>query len=187
MPHLIEPGLGGVSTTIDIIRTYFGHKIKRYILGQTLSSESEGGGLGGSGVADAHLATFADIVEYDAKNLEETITTDFLRVLQQANFPKMWRMQPKFRIDTESPDVKGKMAAYKQAYEMGLGIKASEVYDTIGASRPDMDDEVLSLAGAMADAGNQQPIGSVQPAVVDIDKMVREVLAGIHPSLSTAV
>jgi hypothetical protein len=29
MPQLIEPGLGGVNTTIEIIRTYFGHKIKR--------------------------------------------------------------------------------------------------------------------------------------------------------------
>ena len=181
MPQLMEPGLGGVATTIDIIRTYFGHKIKRYIIGQTLSSESEGGGLGGSGVADAHMATFADIVTYDACNLEETITTDVLRSLQLANFPKSWKMQPKFRIDTESPNIEAKMSSYKTAFEMGLKIKSSEVYDTIGASMPDMGDDILSSAGqAIGDAGSGQPIGSTQPAVIDLDKTFNDVMRSIH-------
>ncbi|MFG0261022.1 MAG: DUF935 family protein [Novipirellula sp. JB048] len=187
MPQLVEPGLGGVSTTIDIIRTYFGHRIKRYILGQTLSSESEGGGLGGSGVADAHMATFADIVEYDARNLEETITTDFVRTLQSANFPNSWRMQPKFQIDTESPNVQAKMQAYKDAYDMGLKIKSSEVYDTIGASMPDSSDEILqSIGQGIAGAGNSRPIGSTQPAVIDLDKAFLETMQGIHSHSAAA-
>lgn len=146
MPHLIEPGLGGVNTTIDIIRTYFGHKIKRYILGQTLTSEADATGLG-SGVADAHLATFADIIEYDARNLEETITTDLLKVIQRWNFPGTEHIKLKFKINTESPQVQQKMKAYESAYNMGLKIRASEVYDTIGSAMPDENDEVLQNSG----------------------------------------
>jgi hypothetical protein len=184
MPQLIEPGLGGVSTTIDIIRTYFGHKIKRYIMGQTLTSEADATGMG-SGVADAHMATFADIVAYDAANLEETITTDFVRTLQLSNFPKSWKQQPKFRIDTESPNIQAKMAAYKQAFEMGLRIKASEVYDTIGASLPDSGDEVLHMAAqGMAVAGNSQPIGAPQGAVIDLDKMTNQVMGHMQSQQS---
>lgn len=181
MPHIMEPGMGGVSQTIDIIRTYFGHKIKRYILGQTLTSEADATGMG-SGVADAHMATFADIVQYDATNLEETITTDFLRVLQFANFPRSWRMQPKFRIDTEAPNIQAKMQAYEQAYKMGLRIKSSEVYDTIGASMPDKGDEVLSMAAQqMAGASQSQPIGAApRPAVMDMDAMYRQVMGHIQ-------
>lgn len=180
MPHLIEPGLGGVNTTIDVIKSYFGHKIKRYILGQTLSSEADATGMG-SGVADAHMATLADIVEYDARNLEETITTDCLRILQIANFPQSWRWNFEFSIDTESPNVKEKMDAYSAAYQMGLKIKSSEVYDVIGASMPDIGDEVLSQAAQqMAQAGNQQPIGAPQGGVIDLDKMVREITQNLH-------
>ena len=143
LPKLIEPGLGGVSTTIDVIKSYFGHKIKRYILGQTLTSEADATGMG-SGVADAHLATLADIVKYDSVNLEETLTTDFLRPLQLWNFPASRGINLHFRIDTEEPDSDRKMASLKMAWDMGLKLKAQDVADVIGAAMPDADDETLA-------------------------------------------
>lgn len=142
VPRLVEPGLGGINTTIDMIRTYWGHKIKRFILGQVLSSEAEATGLG-SGVADAHLATLADIVQYDSVNLEETITTDFLRPLQMWNFPDSAGIRLQFRISTEEPDSDRRLASMKMAWDMGMKIRADEVADTIGVSMPDADDEVL--------------------------------------------
>lgn len=142
MPRLIEPGLGGVSATIDIIRTYFGHKIKRYILGQTLSSEADATGMG-SGVADAHMATLADILAYDAVNLEETLTKDFLRVLQAWNFRGSGHIKLKFRIDTESDNVVERLNALRQSWDMGLKIKADELYQIVGIAKPDKDDEIL--------------------------------------------
>ena len=131
----IEPGLQGVDRLLDVIKTYFGHKIKRYILGQTLTSEADSTGLG-SGVADAHLATFSDIIQYDSRNLEETLTEDFVRHLQLWNFPKTAKTYMRFVIDTEAPNVQEKMDAYKSAWDMGLTIKASDVADVIGASMP---------------------------------------------------
>ncbi len=142
MPKLIEPGLGGIAQTIDIIKSYFGHKIKRYILGQTLSSEAESTGMGSS-VADAHMATLADILAYDAVNLEETLTKDFLRVLQLWNFRNSGHVKLKFRIDTESDNVVERLNALRQSWEMGLKIKADELYQIVGIAKPDQDDEIL--------------------------------------------
>lgn len=181
MPHLIEPGLGGVSTTMDIIRTYFGHKIKRYILGQTLTSEADATGMG-SGVADAHMATFADIVDYDAGNLSETLTTDFVRVIQQWNFPGTEHIRLKMRLDTEAPNVQGRMQAMKSAWDMGARIKASEVYDIIGAAMPDQGDETLVnpqiAAASQPMAGMSGPGGAPpqpnKPLIIDIEKMANE-------------
>ena len=131
----IEPGLAGIDALLNVIKEYFGHKIKRYIIGQTLTSEADATGLG-SGVADAHLATLADICQYDARNLEETLTTDFLRPLQLWNFPKSAGHYLRFVIDTDEPNVKEKLESVSQAWQMGLKIKASDVADMIGISIP---------------------------------------------------
>lgn len=181
LPQLIEPGLGGVNTTIDIIRTYFGHKIKRYILGQTLTSEADATGMG-SGVADAHMATFADIIAYDAGNLEETLTEDLVRRVQIANFPASEHIRLRLRIDTESPNVQARMQAIKQAWDMGTRIKAAEVYDIVGAAMPDQDDETLQnpqIAALAEQAAQEQGIGANQPykpTVLDIEGMHQSVM-----------
>lgn len=143
LPRLIEPGLGGVNTTMDVIRTFFMHKIKRYILGQTLSSEADATGMG-SGVADAHLATLADILTYDARNQEETLTKQLVKPLQRWNFPGTNHIGLKFVIDTESDNVMEKLQAFQSAWQMGLEIKADEVYRVIGTAKPEPDDRTLS-------------------------------------------
>lgn len=162
LPQLIEPGLGGVAQTMEIIRTYFGHKIKRYILGQTLSSEADATGLG-SGVADAHLATLADILTYDARNAEETITKDLLRPMQQWNFRKYADVKLKFKIDTESDNVREKLEAITNAWKIGLSIKAEEVRKIIGTAKPDVEDEILSNP-QMAMAGQAAANNGILPA-----------------------
>jgi phage gp29-like protein len=150
----IEPGFGGVDSVINVIKEFFGHKIKRYICGQTLTSESDSTGLG-SGVADAHLATFADIVSYDARNLEETLTEDFLRPIQAWNFPKTLPYYMRFVIDTESDNAKEKLEGMKSAWDMGMKIKASDVADCIGISIPSEEDDQLF---------NPQIVGGIKQA-----------------------
>lgn len=141
--EVIEPGFQGIDALMNIIREYFGHKIKRYILGQTLSSEAEATGLG-SGVADAHLATLADIVRYDALKLEETITSDILRPLQMFNFPDSMRHKLLFRLDTEAEDMGEKLEAWNMAWNMGAKLPALDVLNLIGARVPDEQEEILS-------------------------------------------
>ena len=138
----IEPSTAGVTVLQDIVTSFFGNQIKRYILGQTLSSEADATGLG-SGVADLHLETLLQIIQYDSVKAEETITCQKLQPLQMYNFPWSRGINLKFVIDTESSESETKMRAFKEAWDMGTKIKAADVYDTIGASMPTEDEEVL--------------------------------------------
>lgn len=138
----IEPGGAGADALNNIISEYFGHLIKRYILGQTLTSEASATGLG-SNLADVHLDTYMQIVKYDAVNLEETITEDLVKPLQRWNFPKYAKVPVKFRIDVETEDSEKKLEAYKAAWEMGAKLRERDILDLVGAASPTADDEVL--------------------------------------------
>ncbi len=160
----IEPGMAGADAVKDILTTYFGHLIKRYILGQTLTSEAEATGLG-SNLASVQLNTYMEIIKYDATNLQETITRDLVDRLKAYNFPDFVDMPVRFIIETESPDVETKLTAWKQAFEMGVRLRAKDVMDLIGAAQPEDDDEVLSQQqqqqpmGAMPGGDGLQPFG----------------------------
>ena len=157
----IEPGLAGVEALERIVSGYFGHLIKRYILGQVLTSEAEATGLG-SGVADLHLDTYLQIIRYDSTNLEETLTTDLVEPVKLFNFPAAARIRVKFKIDTESPDVAAKLEGWERAYNMGVKLKAQAVMDLIGAPAPDASDEVLQHPQFQQQAAGGQP-GMGQP------------------------
>lgn len=60
----IEPGLAGVDRLLQVIRDMFAIKIKRYILGQTLTSETDATGMG-SGVAGRNGK---ERLKYDTKS-----------------------------------------------------------------------------------------------------------------------
>lgn len=187
-PQIIEPGPSGAAALQGVLERYFGHRIKRYILGQTLTSEAEATGMG-SGVADAHMATYADIVRFDARNLEESITVGLVEPLKFYNFPAAIGCQVRFKIDTEIDQPEKKLEAINVAFGMGLRIKADDVYNLLGLSKPEEGDEVLS-AGDLAQAtapmmgpmlGNQPPSPKVD-AQAELERQLRaveqEVLAG---------
>lgn len=138
----IEPGLQGVDQLLRVIKEFYEEKMKRLIVGQTLTSEAQSTGLG-SGVANAHLATFHDILAYDARNLEESITKDFVRPIQMWNFPGYDHIYLKFSIDTESDNVQERLQAYRQAWEMGMGIKTDDIASAIGVSVPQSDESFV--------------------------------------------
>lgn len=138
----LETNMAGAEVVQKIVTDYFGHMIKRYILGQTLTTEAGSTGLG-SNLASIHLDTYLQIVQYDAVNLEETMTTDFLAPLKAFNFPKYADVPVRFKIDTQAADVESKLKAYEAAFNMGLKIPAQEVMDLIGSGTPDEGEEVL--------------------------------------------
>jgi hypothetical protein len=138
----IEPGLAGIDALLRVIKDFYEEKIKRLIIGQTLTSEAHSTGLG-SGVANAHLATFHDIISYDARNLEETLAKDYLRPLQLWNFPGYDHIHLQFSIDTESDNVQERLAAYRQAWDMGMGIKTDDIAAAIGVSVPQPDEDFV--------------------------------------------
>lgn len=140
--EIVEPGMAGIEALQSLLNEYFGHRIKRYILGQTLSSEADATGLG-SGLAELHLDTLLQIIKYDATNLEETITNQLVQVIQHWNFPDSKHIYVKFKIQTETPDMDKRLEAWKSAYEMGAGIREQSVLDMIGAETPGPDDTIL--------------------------------------------
>jgi len=141
----IEPGISGAQMIRELIEGFFLRKIKKYILGQLLTSESDGTGIG-SGVAEAHLQTFSDIVLYDAANLQETITEQLVRKLQKENAPKSMGVYVKFLLDTDAPDVQKRLAAVSAAYGMDIPIKVEDVYMLTGLSKPEPQDDVVTVS-----------------------------------------
>jgi hypothetical protein len=155
----IEPSMAGAEAAKEIILGYFGSLIKRYILGQTLTSEAANTGLG-SNLGEIHLATFKQIIRYDAANLEETLTTDLVRPLVAYNWPQYARVAFRFRIRTEDPNIQEKLETWQKAFEMGLPLRAQDVRDLIGATAPAESDEVLqspSVPSLSSGMGGQPP------------------------------
>lgn len=138
----IEPSTAGIEAMKGIIHEFFGHQIKRYILGQILSSESAATGLG-SGVADLHQDTFLQIVRYDAVKLEETLTRELVEPLKMFNAPKFRDVLVRFKIETQAQDTDAKLQAVRTAWDMGAKIKEQDVMDLVGLSMPTEDDAVL--------------------------------------------
>lgn len=138
----LETGMGGAEAVKSIVQEYFGAQLKRYILGQTLTTEAGSTGLG-SNLATIHLDTYLQIVKYDATNQEETVTRELVEPLKRWNFPKYADVPLYFRIDTEAADVEGKLSGWDRAFHWGLKLKAEDVYAMIGASKPEAQDEIL--------------------------------------------
>ncbi len=157
----IEPGMAGAETLKDILVNYFGHLIKRYILGQTLTTEADATGLGGN-LASVHLDTYLQIIRYDAINLQESITKDLIDVLVKHNFPQYRNNKVKFVIETEAPDVEAKLAAWRQAFDMGLKLKANDVYELIAAEEPAEGEDALENPQVGEAAAQQQQMQAQQ-------------------------
>lgn len=143
--EIIEPGAMGLDIMQSIIENYFGGRLKRYILGQELSTEAKATGMG-SGVAEAHMDTLSQIVQFDASNLEETITHELVRYIQQLNFPETLGWHMRFSLKTQDNNTMERMEALNAAYQMGAGIAESDVFKTLGLSAPTGGDKILSLA-----------------------------------------
>lgn len=139
----IETGMAGVSPIMDMLNNYFGHRIKRLILGQTLTSESEGGGLGSDGIARVHLGTFKDIIRYDATNLEETITDDIVRPLKEWNYKHAAHFNVRFVIETEEIQADEKLEQAMLLWQMGVRLSERELLETIGMTAPGPEDRVI--------------------------------------------
>ncbi len=140
--EVIERNMAGAAALKEIITDYFGHQIKRYILGQTLTTEAHATGLG-SNLASIHLDTFLQIVKADAQNLAETLTTDLVARLVRWNWPWVQDNPLRLVIETEKPDAEDRLRAIRMAYEMGLRIRARDLRDLLGLAEPQETEETL--------------------------------------------
>jgi len=165
----IEPGTGGIQFFFDLLDNYWGKMIRKMIIGQELTSETAPTGLG-SEVAKVHKDTFTNIIRYDALNLEETLTHEYLKVLAEYNYPGIeWK--PRLELIIKEPDPKPIMEAAKMVADMGGNISEEELMKIAGLTRPEEGEKTLGRSAMMP--GQQPgmiPQGGPQPSPFGFDR-----------------
>ena len=154
----IEPSMSGAEVCISIVKEFFQHQIKRYILGQTLTTETGATGLG-SNVATIHLETYLQIIKYDAINLEETLTRDLVEKIRKFNFPELEENSLYFKIETEEIDHHDRLQSIMALYNMGAPISTEQALSAAGMTMPkDDEDKLINPAVESFRANNQQGV-----------------------------
>lgn len=154
-----EPGFQGMEALQHLIKDYFNDRVKRYILGQKLSSEAESTGMG-SGVADLHMDTLLQIIKSDATSHEETLTDELVAQIIKINVDKkVWHdpgFRPRLVVETEEADVDKKLEAVLSLMKEGIKFRIKDLYDLVGMAMPGPDDAVNPDA---PQPGGQNPGG----------------------------
>lgn len=133
----VEVKTNGAEALIMLINEYFDRQIRSYILGQTLSSQAQSTGLG-SEVAVFHQKTLYRILKYDAINLQETLSRDFVEVLRKYNYPALPANCIKLVFDLDRPQSKEYIEAAKTFQQMGGELDEDEVRSVMGFTRPQL-------------------------------------------------
>lgn len=135
----IEPsavGLENVQSVID----FFASQIKMFIVGQPSTSEKVTAGLG-SEIANVHENTFFRIVAFDCVDLQETLTRQLVRVIQDWSFPGT--PPCKFVINYDKPDADKMIDNARKLWEMGIALDIDELRSIGGFTRPSKDSEIV--------------------------------------------
>lgn len=138
----IEPSMSGAEVCMNIVKEFFQHQIKRYILGQTLTTETAGTGLG-SNLATIHLETYLQIIKYDAINLEETLTRELVEKICKFNFPQLEEGSLRFHIETDEIDHQDRLNSIRTLYDMGAPISQEQALNAAGMTAPKDDEPIL--------------------------------------------
>lgn len=132
----------------------FDEDAQRLIIGQTLSASTEGSGLGGTGVATMHAETKHRLVAFDAGNLAETLTQDWILKVQRWAFPDLAEAIPvKFVFETNTPDPAGKLDAVQKAWSMGVTFPEDRIRELTGIPAPQEGDTPISQVSLQQQLG----------------------------------
>lgn len=146
----IEPSMAGAQLLESLVTGYFDNVIRRFILGQNLTTESGATGLG-SGLADLHGETFGRYVKYDAVNLADTLTSDFIAVLQKYS-PYSHLPPLRWVFDVDKPNAVETLEAAKAFFDMGGTIDEDQLRSVIGLEKPEPGQPMLAKMGNMSPA-----------------------------------
>jgi hypothetical protein len=158
----------------NLVTEYFDNIMVRYILGQTLSSDAAATGLG-SGVADLHGDTLAEIIKYDAVDLAETLQSDLIATLYRYNCKGV--PVGKFEFEIDSPNAQELMGYGQQLFEWGVPLDEDQAYKISQWAKPKPGAGIITKLGAMqpAAAGGMPQatpvIGGVGPQDVPPEEM----------------
>lgn len=142
---------------------YLDRQLSKLVLGQTATTDSEGGGLGGSG--KEHNDVRGDIERSDAKALAATINRDLVRPMIDLNFPPVaGAAYPQVNIGREDPvDTKALMEGVKTFVDLGGRVGATVIADRLGIPDPQDGEQILTPPKTAATAPGAAPGGPFPP------------------------
>jgi hypothetical protein len=161
----IPANTGGVEALQKMIADYFERHIERLYVGQPSSGGVEGNGFGGSAGAALHADTKYQLLKFDAKNLDESLTIDLIGQLIALNHPDV-DFPVMFDSSVANPEDAAKLQGVQTAAGLGVTFKMDEVRALTGLSKPEEFDETiggiqagLDPAGAPGDPNGGGPAG----------------------------
>jgi hypothetical protein len=139
----VETPIQGAEALTALVRWVKDHQ-ERYVIGQKPSSDHTGsGGFGGSGAADFARDTKANLVRFDAENLAETYSSDWLAIVRRWTWPELLRVEPRWVFNVPDPEADAKIAAVQALATTGVEFKKNEVRGLTGLADPEQGDEVI--------------------------------------------
>lgn len=175
----IEPNATTNNFLQTLITSYLDDLIRQIIIGQTLTTKAGATGLG-SGVAEAHVGTFEQIIKYDATILDECETYQVCRQWYEANYPGM--PHARVRSEVDSPNVQQLMDAAESIYQMGGNVPEEPLMQAAGLPETKEGDTILTQVQPMQPAavdGLPQgvPETDAQPVGQQPQRMARDTFA----------
>lgn len=129
---------------------YLDKQMSKAILGQTMTTDAQSGGLA---QAKVHDEVRIDILEDDAADAEVTINRDLIKWFVQFNFGATAKA-PYVRFPVAEPqDIAVQATALAQLVPLGLKVSQQEVLDKIGFTKPDEGDDLLTPPAGGAPKG----------------------------------
>lgn len=119
---------------------YIDRQLERYVIGQSGSAQSQGGGIGNEAATDFMASTKAAITSFDANNLAVTMTgtaTDpgLCSIIKRYTFPDA-DFPVVFRFGLDKPESEKKLQAGKTLVDMGVKIGEEEFRSAGGYEKP---------------------------------------------------
>jgi phage gp29-like protein len=157
----IKDANGGRAQIFMELVNWLSGKLKEAILGQSLSSEAGGTGMG-SGVADLHADTLSRVIRYHADCLAESLTTDLVRIIAgMLGASEEDARRIRFVFAPERPNPKERLEAIQTFIQMGGRVSEREVRDLLGLSDPEDGESVLGGQATGSAGASSNPLSAM--------------------------
>lgn len=147
--EFVPMNLGGIESFMGIIDDYYNNQMRRMIIGlSNMDATSKESGT----ATEYEQESCARLIRYDAANLGNTLTTQFIPVLQKHNFPSAdFDIRFKFHVDKVDPT--NFLESAQRMFEMNGSLDEAQVRSVLGLSKPKKGADVLKKTEAPAQDG----------------------------------
>ena len=165
-PYRLEiKEVGSASSAIlHQIIEYFDGALRRFVLGLAMADGMDLG-VGGDG-ADILTSKVSRTVKYDAHNLAETLTRQWLPVLAKYNTPGV--PPPRFVFDVDAPAAEKVLGYAERLAQLGGAVDLPHLYALCGLPQPGPGDAVGTKIQPLSPVG----VGAVPQGVPQINPSV---------------